>query len=184
MYSLEFLSRPHPRAVAAQEGSMRTLQSAAIPALIVLLATGCQPPAEEPIPIRTVEQAQADVEALRARWQELANADDFAGVASLYTEDASLLDQYGGTSAGKAAIAAYFEKSLPLISGYDIKVTETLLEGNMVTSYGTWSGTMGETPLAGGWQTVGMYQPDGSLKLRLHFSTVPAPAPTPPPPGT
>ena len=156
---------------------MRKLLLVAIPAITIMLATACQPPAEEAPPARTAEQVQADVDALRATWQELANADNAAGVADLYTEDAVFIDQYGGTNSGKAAIATYFERGLPQVAGYDIKVVGTVHDGDLVASYGTWSAMMGEMPASGMWQTVGQYQADGTLKLRVHSSMVPAPAP-------
>ena len=160
---------------------MRILPLVPVPVLIALLA-GCQPSAEQPAPPRTAEQFQADVEALRAQWQELANADDFAGVADLYTEDAYYVDQYGNITEGRTAIAAYFEQSFPRTSGYDIQVAGTVMDSEMVASYGTWAATLtgpaGELPTSGFWQTVGVYQADGTLKLRLHHAMVPAAPPT------
>jgi len=154
--------------------------------MVILLAAGCQPSAE-PIQVRTPDEMQADVEALRARWQELANADDFAGVAALYTTDAYYVDQYGGVHEGQAAISGYFEQSLPLSAAYDIMIDGSVTGDGMVASYGTWSATLtgpgGEMPSSGRWQTVGLYEPDGTLKLRLHFAMVPAPAPPAPTPA-
>ena len=168
---------------------MRKLRLLSIPSLLVLLGSGCQPTpepaAESTAPPRTEDQVQADVEALRARWQELANARDVAGVANLYTEDAYYADQYGGIHDGRAAIAAYLEQSLPNSSGYDIQIGGTVMDGDMVASYGTWSAKLalpaGELATGGLWQTLGVYQADGSLQLRLHHSTIPAAAPGPPP---
>jgi ketosteroid isomerase-like protein len=160
---------------------MRRLPLVPIPVLMVLLATGCQPSAE-PIQVRTPDEMQADVEALRA------SADDFAGVAALYTTDAYYVDQYGGVHDGQAAISGYFEQSLPLSAAYDIMIDGSVTGDDLVASYGTWSATLtgpeGEVPASGRWQTVGVYEPDGTLKLRLHFALVPAPAPPAPTPAT
>ena len=151
-------------------------------AILALLATSCQPPAPEMAPARTPEAVQADLAAARDSWQAMANADDFAGVAAMYTEDAVYIDQYGQIHQGRQAISDYFQESLGSSSGYDIQVSGTVSDGDMVGSYGSYTVTVmgpeGEMPMSGLWQTVALYQPDGSLKIRLHLGMVPMEAPT------
>jgi len=159
---------------------MRKIPLVTIPALLALVATGCEPAVQETA-ARTDSQVQADVDALRSQWQELANADDLAGVVATYTEDAVYIDQYGVVHDGRTAISAAFEQSLPLVSGYEIQTTATMSQGDMVVARGTWAATMtapsGPTAMNGMWVTVGLYQADGSLKLRFHQGIIPA---TPP----
>jgi uncharacterized protein (TIGR02246 family) len=159
---------------------MRKIPLVTIPALLVLVATGCEPSVPE-APARTDQQVQADVEALRSQWQELANADDLAGVVATYTEDAVYIDQYGTVHDGRTAISTAFEQSLPLVSGYEIQTSGTVFGGDMVAAHGTWTATMttsaGSTAMNGLWVVVSLYQPDGSLKIRIHQGMIPA---TPP----
>jgi uncharacterized protein (TIGR02246 family) len=160
---------------------MRRLSLFPVLPLLALVAIGCQPPAQEMAPLRTAQQVQVDINALRATWQELANAGDASGVAALYADDALYVDQYGGVHEGRAAIEGYFGQSLTRSSGYEIVTQGTVIQGDMVAAYGTFSGTLtgpeGAMPTGGMWQAVSVYQPDGSLKLRLHFAMIPAPAP-------
>jgi uncharacterized protein (TIGR02246 family) len=47
---------------------------------------------------------RADIEAVNAKWLELFNRNDFAGVAALYAEDATALPPDSGMVKGRAAI--------------------------------------------------------------------------------
>jgi ketosteroid isomerase-like protein len=137
-------------------------------------------------PARTAEQVQADVQALRTTWQELANAGDFNGVAALYTQDATYVDPFGGIHEGPAAIAAYLAQPAGVSTTTDIQITGTVSAGDMGASWGTFSQTLTDatgttTTMSGMWQTVGLYQPDGSMKIRLHHTMIPAPRPAAPP---
>ena len=160
---------------------MRKVVLFPVPALLVLMAMGCQPPAQEMAPVRTAEQVEADSEAFRVAWLNAANTGDAAGVASFYTADAVFVDQYGVVHQGRTAIERYFETSLARSSGYDIVTEEVFFEGDMGAGYGTYSATLqgpeGPVPTGGRWHTVSLYQPDGSLKIRLHVSMIPAPMP-------
>ena len=51
----------------------------------------------------------AEVEAVNARWIDLFNKRDFAGVASLYTDDATALPPGSGMVKGRAAIEAMWK---------------------------------------------------------------------------
>jgi ketosteroid isomerase-like protein len=160
---------------------MRMVLLSPVSLLLALVAMGCQPPAQELAPLRTAEQVEADVEALRVAWLNAANAGDAAGVASFYTDDAVFVDPYGVVHQGRTAIERYYEQSFTRSSGYDIVTEGIIVEGGMVAGYGTYSATLqgpeGPVPSGGRWHSVSLYQPDGSLKLRFHVSMIPAPMP-------
>jgi uncharacterized protein (TIGR02246 family) len=52
---------------------------------------------------------RAEIEAANAKWMELFNKGDFAGVASLYTEDATAFPPGSGMVKGRAAIGAMWK---------------------------------------------------------------------------
>jgi uncharacterized protein (TIGR02246 family) len=52
---------------------------------------------------------KAEIEAVNAKWIELFNKGDFAGVASLYTEDATAFPPGSGIVKGRAAIGAMWK---------------------------------------------------------------------------
>ena len=52
---------------------------------------------------------KAEIEAVNARWTEFFNKGDFAGVASLYTEDATAFPPGSGMVKGRAAIEAMWK---------------------------------------------------------------------------
>ena len=160
---------------------MRKVVLFPVPLLLAFMAMGCQPPAQEMAPIRTAEQIQADIEALAATWLEMANAGDAAGVASTYTDDAVYMDPYGGIHQGRGAIQEYFRQSLSRSTNWLAPMDGTVIQGDMVAGYGTWSATPimpeGAAPIGGRWQNAAAYQPDGSLKMRLQLAMLPAPMP-------
>jgi uncharacterized protein (TIGR02246 family) len=149
--------------------------------LLALVTIGCQTPAPQPAPGRTADQVQADAEALRAKWVEMANAGNAAGLASLYTEDAVYTDPYGAVHQGRAAIEAYFTQSFTRVAGYDIKMDATSINGDVAIGHGTWSAKPkspeGAPPIGGRWINVNAYQPDGTPKIRWSLSMIPAPVP-------
>ena len=52
---------------------------------------------------------KAEIEAVNARWTEFFNKGDFAGVSSLYTEDATAFPPGSGMVKGRAAIEAMWK---------------------------------------------------------------------------
>ena len=148
-------------------------------ALLALMVVGCQPPPEEEMaPARTAQEAATTFDSLRAEWQELANAQDWAAVAEFYAEDAVFTGVSGDMYNGREAIAGYFEESFAGASDFVIETADFIVHGDMVAAYGTFSETVagpeGPMPLSGMWQTVSLYQADGSLKIHLHQSMIPA----------
>src|SRR5437660_1489512 len=64
---------------------------------------------------------KAEVEGVNAKWIDFFNKGDFAGVASLYTEDATAFPPGSGIVKGRAAIAAMWKSMAEQVS--DPKVT-------------------------------------------------------------
>src|SRR5262245_52700078 len=87
---------PKRATLAAQTGGMRmrsfVLVTAAIAALIAPAAA-----------------QKAEIEAVNAKWMELFNKGDFAGVGALYTEDATAFPPGAAVVKGRAAIAAMWK---------------------------------------------------------------------------
>src|SRR6187401_311454 len=69
-------------------------------ALVLVFLTGLTAPAFA---------QKAAIEAVNARWTELFNKGDFAGVASLYAEDATAFPPGSGMVKGRAAIEAMWK---------------------------------------------------------------------------
>src|SRR5215216_5315592 len=64
---------------------------------------------------------QAEIEAVNAKWMDFFNKGDFAGVASLYTDDATAFPPGSGMVKGRAAIEAMWKSMAEQVS--DPKVT-------------------------------------------------------------
>jgi uncharacterized protein (TIGR02246 family) len=69
---------------------------------------------------------QAEIEAVNAKWVDFFNKGDFAGVASLYTEDATAFPPGSGMVKGRAAIEAMWKSvaeqvSNPKFTTLDVK---------------------------------------------------------------
>jgi uncharacterized protein (TIGR02246 family) len=91
---------------------------------------------------------RAEIEAVNAKWMELFNKGDFAGIASLYTDDATAFPPGSAMVKGSAAIGAMWKSMAEQVS--DPKVT-TLdvkpLGPSAVREIGTFSlKTKGPTP--------------------------------------
>jgi len=67
---------------------------------------------------------KAAIESVNAKWVELFNKGDFDGVASLYTEDASVFPPGSGIVKGRAAIAALWKKMAEQISDPKVETLE------------------------------------------------------------
>ena len=66
-------------------------------ALVIAFAAGLATP---------VFAQKSEIEAVNAKWVDFFNKGDFAGVASLYTEDATAFPPGSGMVKGRAAIEA------------------------------------------------------------------------------
>jgi uncharacterized protein (TIGR02246 family) len=153
--------------------------------LLTFMALGCQQATEEAVvemaPERAAATVEADFEALRADWQSMAEANDAAAVAAMYAEDAVFTDVYGTVYNGREAILGYMEGSFGSASDLMIETTDMVFHGDMVAGYGTFTQTVegpdGPMQMTGMWQTVSMYQDDGSIQIMLHQSMLPAEQP-------
>src|SRR5215475_9589986 len=91
---------------------------------------------------------KAEIEAVNAKWIEFFNKGDFAGVASLYTEDATALPPGSPMVKGRAAIAAMWKGMAeqvtdPKVTALDVKALGT----SAAREIGTFSlKTKGPTP--------------------------------------
>src|SRR6476469_11101539 len=59
---------------------------------------------------------KAEIEAVNAKWIDFFNKGDFAGVASLYTEDATAFPPGAGMMKGRAAIEAMWKGAAEQVS--------------------------------------------------------------------
>ena len=69
---------------------------------------------------------EAEIEAVNAKWIDFFNKGDFAGVASLYTDDATAFPPGSGMVKGRAAIAAMWKSMAeqvgdPKLTTLDVK---------------------------------------------------------------
>ena len=83
---------------------------------------------------------KAEIEAVNAKWTEFFNKGDFAGIASLYTEDAIAFPPGSGMVKGRAAIGEMWkgmaeQVSDPKVTTLDVK----LLGPSAVREVGTFS---------------------------------------------
>jgi uncharacterized protein (TIGR02246 family) len=74
---------------------------------------------------------KAEIEAVNAKWIDFFNKGDFAGVASLYTEDATAFPPGSGMMKGRPAIEALWKSmaeqvSDPKLITIDVKATRVL----------------------------------------------------------
>jgi uncharacterized protein (TIGR02246 family) len=108
-------------------------------ALMIVIAAGLITPAFG---------QQAEIEAANAKWIDFFNKGDFAGVASLYTDDASAFPPGSGIVKGRAAIAAMWKGMAekvtdPKLTTLDVKA----LGPSAAREIGTFSlKTKGATP--------------------------------------
>ena len=70
---------------------------------------------------------KAEIEAVNAKWMDFFNKGDFAGVASLYTDDATAFPPGSGMAKGRAAIEAMWKSMAekvgdPKVTTLDVKL--------------------------------------------------------------
>src|SRR3989442_657724 len=108
---------PKRATLAAQTGGMRMRSIALVMAVMAAL-------------IAPAAAQKAEIEAVNAKWIELFNKGDFAGVASLYTEDATAFPPGAAMVKGRAAIAAMWKGMAeqvtdPKVTTLDVKALGT-----------------------------------------------------------
>lgn len=100
---------------------------------------------------------EAAIDALAAAYMEGWNAGDASACAAIYAEDADIVDLFGITFKGRAAIEGSIAETLEAYPGTTIDIVRTSLHqvnDNLVVSDGTWE-VMGST--AEGVPTHGFY---------------------------
>ncbi|MGE0031338.1 MAG: DUF4440 domain-containing protein [Steroidobacteraceae bacterium] len=145
------------------------MRAAMVPLLLLLAVTGCaQAPVPEPFP-----QEVADA------WVVRYTANDAAGIAALYTEDAQLLPPDLEIVSGRAAIQEFFARTNPPGSaGIEIATVETHVFGDYAHRQGSFllKGPDGGTVRAGKflelWKKV-----DGRWLIHRDMWSANAPAP-------
>ena len=100
-------------------------------ALVMIVLAGLSAPA--------IAQ-KAEIEAVNAKWIELFNKGDFAGVASLYTDDATAFPPGAAMVRGRAAIAAMWQGMAEQVSDPQLTTLEVKRLGHFaVREIGTFS---------------------------------------------
>ena len=91
---------------------------------------------------------KAEIEAVNAKWVEFFNKGDFAGVASLYTEDATAFPPGSGMLKGRAAIGAMWKSMAEQVGDPKVTTLDVKRLGNSAArEIGTFSlKTKGPTP--------------------------------------
>jgi len=118
--------------------------------------------------------AEADVKAAYAAWNEAFNAGDAAKIAAAYTDDAMFLPPTHDVIKGPSEIETFFAGLLSNgVSGHDLEVIQVMEDGDEVIAAAKWSAkakdSAGAENAIGGIAThVFQRQGDGSLKLKLH----------------
>ena len=115
-------------------------------ALVIAFVTGLTAP---------VLAQQAEIEAVNAKWMDFFNKGDFAGVASLYTDDATAFPPGSAMVKGRAAVAAMWKSMAEKVSDPKVTTLEVKPLGpTAAREIGTFSlKTKGEKPQA----VVGKY---------------------------
>jgi len=108
-------------------------------ALVIAFVTGLTAP---------VLAQQAEIEAVNAKWMDFFNKGDFAGVASLYTDDATAFPPGSAMVKGRAAIAAMWKSMAEKVSNPKVTTLEVKPLGpSAAREIGTFSlRTKGEKP--------------------------------------
>jgi uncharacterized protein (TIGR02246 family) len=118
----------------------KIMRALAITCLVTL--TGAVSSAQE----ATVEQA---IDAIAQKYSEAWKAGDAAGCASLYSDDADVVDFMGMSAKGKAAIQESITQTLSTYPGSSIQIVRTGIHpvsADVVVSDGTWEVTGAKAP--------------------------------------
>ena len=94
----------------------------------------------------TVEQA---IDAIAQKYSEAWKAGDAAGCASIYSDDADVIDFMGISAKGKAAIQESITQTLGTYPGSSIQIVRTGIHpvsADVVVSDGTWEITGAQVP--------------------------------------
>ena len=114
-------------------------------------------------------ELRSAIESAAANWDRAFNAGDAAGLAALYTDDATLLPAGSDMVEGSEAIREFwagFIAEAPEGAIIDLETVDVHGAGNLAYEVGTFSVTAGGEPIdAGKYVVVWRHEPDGSWKL-------------------
>lgn len=113
--------------------------------IIFFALTACAPQAEkQQIDLNTEEQA---IRSISMRWLELANSQDAAGVAALFTDDGVVFTDNQEPVVGQTAIQDFRtqrqEKNPKLVFDWITDRVEIAASGDLAIEYGSWTNTGG-----------------------------------------
>ena len=173
---------------------MKSYLPIAILISVALLATACQPAAEQPDPVAEAAKQAEDVAAIKQVFDDYivaGNAGDAAAIAVCFTDDAILMPPNAPAVVGREAIQSSFQTGFERrpTSKFTVKTTLEVLE---VEVAGDWAfiraaGTFTRTPKAGGEPirdtntnkglNIFKRQPDGAWKIHrlIYNSDLPLP---------
>lgn len=123
---------------------------------------------------------EADLSEIREGWVRAAKANDAATVASYYTEDARFVSGEGELAEGRQAIQQALAPGFEALQDLQVTSTDLVVGADMVSDMGRFTQTLqtpeGETQeISGTYVVVLRRQPDGTLKIVHHLSSVPPP---------
>jgi len=123
---------------------------------MALSAVACAPQTAPPIDLAAEDQA---VRAVSMQWLELDKAQDFAGIAALFTDDGILYRENENPVVGPAAIEAFMRSTQAenpsRVASWTTDRVEVAATGDLAVEYGSWAET-GQGP-AGTEQDEGRY---------------------------
>lgn len=106
---------------------VRRSTAAVLVLIAAALATGCAPAA----PVDNSKEVRSAIEAVNAKFSDLAGKKDAAGIAALYTEDARVLPPNGPPVEGRAAIEQFFGAILPGIARVQLDTVQVEARGDL-----------------------------------------------------
>ena len=167
---------------------MKSYLPTAILILVALLATACQPAAEQPDPATEAAQQAEDIAAIRSAFDEgvaAGHAGDAAALAACwFTEDTVTMQPNLPTRIGKEAHQSYLQTTF---DQFAMKITAQTEEVEVAGDWGfiRLNFTQTLTPKAGGepievsgrWLQIWKRGPDGSWKVARQISNSDEPLP-------
>ena len=161
--------------------------------VLLVLVIGCAPEPTEDVaqPATTTPQTEAaaaqsdemavdEINQVRSAWIEAAEADDAAGVAALYADDAVFVSEMSGAVRGADALEQHWTEMFAMVSDMNVEAEKTEVSGDLAYDYGTFSQTVtppdGEPTELTGHYIVVLKRDGGEWKIVRQLSVSPAPS--------